>query len=162
MVLSPRVALGVEQDAAGPVPQTWAWREGCEGPGGLQVCGCSAHSSGWRSSFPGGPTSACPVQPGGVRAALAREVRIFGGGTAGGTEGLLSALASQPVSSSPFACGQMIILPNPAAEAETDPRRAGSVFTAAFLLQVPCGSRVLRALSLAGFSWADSAPASSI
>lgn len=92
---------------------------------------------------------------------LAHEARIFSGGTAGGTGGLLSALASQQVSSSPFACGQMIILPNPAAEAETDPRRASSVFTAAFLLQVPCGSRVLQTLSLPGFSWADSAPASS-
>lgn len=47
MVLSPCLALGVEQDAVGPVPQTWAWWEGCEGPGVLQVCGCSAHRSGW-------------------------------------------------------------------------------------------------------------------
>lgn len=36
----------------------------------------------------------------------------------GRNRGLLSALASQQVFSSPFACGQMIILPNPAAEAE--------------------------------------------
>ena len=35
MVLSLRVAAWVEQDAVGPVAQTWAWQEGCEGSGGL-------------------------------------------------------------------------------------------------------------------------------